>query len=513
MRQRVMIAIALACDPKVLIADEPTTALDVTIQAQIIELVKDLRQKLGMAIIWITHDLGVIAGIADRVMVMYAGQVVEEGPVGEIFSDPQHPYTQALLKTVPAVRGPRAEKLQVIEGQPPIMHEAPDALLLPQPLPVRIRTAAAKPIRRWLRYMQPGPPRRLLPARQGLNKRAGGCRWLTFNPEPKPWPPLVKVRDLKMYFPIHSGLFRSHTGDIKAVDGISFDIMPGETLGLVGESGCGKSTVGRSILRLYDVTGGTVEINGFEIAHVDRDSLRSKRPMMQMIFQDPQASLNPRMTVASIIGEPLDEHMKLTADERLARIYELMDWVGLNREFAKRYPHEFSGGQRATHRHRPGAGAQSEIHCLRRADRSRSTCRSRRRWSIFLEELQNRLNLTYLFISHDLSMVRHIADRVAVMYLGRIVEIASREKTVCRAAASLHPGAALGCSGAGSRFRAQPQADRAAGRRALAGKSSHGLQFFRPDAPRSWTSAVSRSPGSLISEKEDRWPAICIRPT
>lgn len=247
--------------------------------------------------------------------------------------------------------------------------------------------------------------------------------------------PLVKVRDLKMYFPIHSGLFRSHVGDIKAVDGISFDIMPGETLGLVGESGCGKSTVGRAILRLYDVTGGTVEINGFEIAHVTRDSLRTKRPMMQMIFQDPQASLNPRMTVASIIGEPLDEHMKLTADERLARIYELMDWVGLNREFAKRYPHEFSGGQRQ----RIGiarALALNPKFIVCDEPIAALDVSIQAQVVNLLEELQNRLNLTYLFISHDLSMVRHIAGRVAVMYLGRIVEISSREKLF---AEPLHP--------------------------------------------------------------------------
>jgi oligopeptide transport system ATP-binding protein len=247
--------------------------------------------------------------------------------------------------------------------------------------------------------------------------------------------PLVKVRDLKMYFPIHAGLFRSHVGDIKAVDGISFDIMPGETLGLVGESGCGKSTVGRSILRLYDVTSGTVEIDGSEIAHVDRDSLRSKRPTMQMIFQDPQASLNPRMTVASIIGEPLDEHMKLSSDERLARIYELMDWVGLNRAFAKRYPHEFSGGQRQ----RIGiarALALNPKFIVCDEPIAALDVSIQAQVVNLLEELQDRLDLTYLFISHDLSMVRHIADRVAVMYLGRIVEVASRETLF---AEPLHP--------------------------------------------------------------------------
>jgi oligopeptide transport system ATP-binding protein len=291
--------------------------------------------------------------------------------------------------------------------------------------------------------------------------------------------PLVKVRDLKMYFPIHAGLFRSHVGDIKAVDGISFDIMPGETLGLVGESGCGKSTVGRSILRLYDVTSGTVEIDGSEIAHVDRDSLRSKRPTMQMIFQDPQASLNPRMTVASIIGEPLDEHMKLSSDERLARIYELMDWVGLNRAFAKRYPHEFSGGQRQ----RIGiarALALNPKFIVCDEPIAALDVSIQAQVVNLLEELQDRLDLTYLFISHDLSMVRHIADRVAVMYLGRIVEVASRETLFCRTAAPLHPGAAFGGAGARSRIRAASQADRAAGRRALACQSAQGLQFFNP---------------------------------
>ncbi|EDQ35039.1 oligopeptide/dipeptide ABC transporter [Hoeflea phototrophica DFL-43] len=247
--------------------------------------------------------------------------------------------------------------------------------------------------------------------------------------------PLVKVRDLKMYFPIHSGLFKSHVGDIKAVDGISFDILPGETLGLVGESGCGKSTVGRSILRLYDITGGTVEINGNEIAQADSNSLRSKRPMMQMIFQDPQASLNPRMTVASIIAEPLDEHLDLTDEERLARVYELMDWVGLNRAFAKRYPHEFSGGQRQ----RIGiarALALNPKFIVCDEPIAALDVSIQAQVVNLLEELQDRLDLTYLFISHDLSMVRHIADRVAVMYLGRIVEIASRDELF---AEPLHP--------------------------------------------------------------------------
>jgi oligopeptide transport system ATP-binding protein len=238
---------------------------------------------------------------------------------------------------------------------------------------------------------------------------------------------LVSIRDLTMHFPIHSGVFRRRSGEVKAVDGVSFDIAAGETLGLVGESGCGKSTVGRSILRLYDITSGSIRIDGDEIATTDRDDLRSVRPKMQMIFQDPQASLNPRMTVSAIIGEPLDEHRRLTADQRLARVFELMDAVGLNREFANRYPHEFSGGQRQ----RIGiarALALNPKFIVCDEPIAALDVSIQAQVVNLLEELQDKYGLTYLFISHDLSMVRHIADRVAVMYLGRIVEIASRDQ-------------------------------------------------------------------------------------
>jgi len=237
---------------------------------------------------------------------------------------------------------------------------------------------------------------------------------------------LVEVKDLKMHFPIRTGLLRRLTGAVKAVDGVSFDIYEGETLGLVGESGCGKSTCGRAILRLYDPTAGSIMIDGEEIAHAPFDKLRRLRPKMQMVFQDPQASLNPRMTVAGIIGEPLQEHTKLSAPERLDRIYELMDAVGLNRDFANRYPHAFSGGQRQ----RIGIARALTLNpkfivCdepIAALDVSIQA-----QVVNLLEELQDRLGLTYLFISHDLSMVRHIADRVAVMYLGRVVELAPRD--------------------------------------------------------------------------------------
>ena len=237
---------------------------------------------------------------------------------------------------------------------------------------------------------------------------------------------LVEVRNLKMYFPVTAGIFRGKVGDVKAVDDISFDIYEGETLGLVGESGCGKSTAGRTILRLYEPTAGSIRIDGREIAKADAETLRKMRPVMQMVFQDPQASLNPRMTVASIIGEPLDEHTKLTRKEKLDRIYELMDAVGLNRAFANRYPHEFSGGQRQ----RIGiarALALNPKFIVCDEPIAALDVSIQAQVVNLLEELQDRLGLTYLFISHDLSMVRHIADRVAVMYLGQIAEIATRD--------------------------------------------------------------------------------------
>ena len=234
--------------------------------------------------------------------------------------------------------------------------------------------------------------------------------------------PLVQVDGLKMYFPIHTGLLQRHTGDVKAVDDVSFSIASAETLGLVGESGCGKSTVGRALLRLYEPTAGRVVIDGEDIATLTPEALRRKRPTMQMVFQDPQASLNPRMSLASIIGEPLQEHTTLTADQRRDRIYDLMDQVGLNRRFADRFPHEFSGGQRQ----RIGiarALALNPKFIVCDEPIAALDVSIQAQVVNLLEDLQDRLGLTFLFISHDLSMVRHIADRVAVMYLGRIVEL------------------------------------------------------------------------------------------
>ncbi len=247
--------------------------------------------------------------------------------------------------------------------------------------------------------------------------------------------PLVRVEGLKMYFPIHAGLLRRHVGDVKAVDGVSFDIRRGETLGLVGESGCGKSTCGRALLRLYEVSGGRILMDGTDIAGLSPSELRALRPNMQMVFQDPQASLNPRMTVAGIIGEPLDEHTRLSRREKQQRVYELMDAVGLNRDFANRYPHEFSGGQRQ----RIGiarALALNPKFIVCDEPIAALDVSIQAQVVNLLEDLQQQMGLTYLFISHDLSMVRHIADRVAVMYLGKIVELAGRDPLY---EAPLHP--------------------------------------------------------------------------
>jgi oligopeptide transport system ATP-binding protein len=247
--------------------------------------------------------------------------------------------------------------------------------------------------------------------------------------------PLVQVEGLKMYFPIYTGLFRRHTGDVKAVDGVSFSIPPGETLGLVGESGCGKSTVGRAILRLYEPTAGRVVIDGEDVASLPPDALRRKRPAMQMVFQDPQASLNPRMTLAQIISEPLEEHTDWDSDRKIARVHELMDQVGLNRRFINRYPHEFSGGQRQ----RIGiarALALNPKFIVCDEPIAALDVSIQAQVVNLLEDLQERLGLTYLFISHDLSMVRHLATRVAVMYLGRIAELSPSADLYAR---PLHP--------------------------------------------------------------------------
>ncbi|MEK4628914.1 ABC transporter ATP-binding protein [Solibacillus sp. FSL R7-0682] len=357
MRQRVMIAMALACNPSLLIADEPTTALDVTIQAQILSLMKEMQQRLGTSIILITHDLGVVAGMCDRVIVMKEGEVVEQGTTEEIFANPQHDYTKRLLHALPK------------------LHEKKEPKVIPNLAPELDMTV-----------------------------------------------PLVEVKNISKHFEMAKG------NVLKAVDDLSFQIYPGETLGLVGESGSGKSTTGRTLLQLHEPTDGEVLYKGVPVSRLTKNELKSMRRHMQIIFQDPYSSLNPRKKVLDIIGEALDLHKLTTSKEqRRSRVEELLELVGLKKEHALRYPHEFSGGQRQRIGIARALAVEPQfIVCdepLSALDVS-----IQKQVVDLLKDLQQRLGLTYLFIAHDLSMVKHISDRVAVMYGGKIVELAESEE-------------------------------------------------------------------------------------
>jgi glutathione transport system ATP-binding protein len=310
MRQRVMIAMALACRPQLLIADEPTTALDVTIQAQILSLIRALQAEIGMAVLFITHDMGVVAEIADRVVVMYQGRKVEEGPVAQIFSNPQHPYTKALLAAVPRL-GAMAGKTSP-EPFPRISlgHENQHELISQEPAPERMAPAPSIPVRA-------GPP---------LN--------------------VLEVHNLTTRFPIHSGLFKKHVANVHAVENVSFTLAERETLALVGESGCGKSTTGRTILKLVEPTSGDIFIQRRNITNYTPWLMQPVRRQVQMIFQDPFASLNPRMSVEELVAEPLLIHGMCPKSETRDRVVDLLEQVGLRSEHLVRYPHEFSGGQR-----------------------------------------------------------------------------------------------------------------------------------------------------------------------
>ncbi|MGE7132701.1 ABC transporter ATP-binding protein [Lysinibacillus xylanilyticus] len=357
MRQRVMIAMALACHPSLLIADEPTTALDVTIQAQILKLMRDMQKKMGTSIILITHDLGVVAGMCDRVIVMKEGEIVEQGTTEEIFGNAQHPYTKKLLNALPKLH----EKKQ---------------------------------------------PKPIANVQLGIDKNK----------------PLIEVTRLSKEFAL------GHGQTVKAVNDLSFHIYPGETLGLVGESGSGKSTTGRTILQLHQPTNGEVLYQGVPITRLTKKQLKAMRRHMQIIFQDPYSSLNPRRKIIDIIGEALDIHKLVkTNEERQQRVEELLELVGLNKEHAMRYPHEFSGGQRQ----RIGIARALAVEpnfIVCDEPLSALDVSIQKQIVDLLKDLQQRLGLTYLFIAHDLSMVKHISDRVAVMYGGKIVELAESEE-------------------------------------------------------------------------------------
>ena len=441
MRQRVMIAMALSCSPKLLIADEPTTALDVTTQAQIVDLLHTLQREEDMAMIFVTHDLGVIADVADDVVVMYAGQIVEQTRSTALFTRPRHPYTEALLNSIPQLT-PAGEPLQFIPGIVPRPDQVPqgcrfhprctyaDEACIATPVPLRppgVHGHDGEP--------QPTPDSGSIAAvaislsrclRQDELTLAGAravAEPATTNATPAAElrNPLLVVQGLSKQFPLRSGLLQRVSGSVNAVDDVDLAIEPGTTLGLVGESGSGKSTLARLVTRLIEPTSGRVVLNGTDITALRGPKLRRERQGMQMVFQDPYSSLDPRQSILEIVGEPLRIHTQLNAAERQQRVIELLGRVGIGGHVLGRQPHEFSGGQR---QRIAIARALALEPGLLVCDEPVSALDVSTQSQVInlLSDLQDTLGLAYLFIAHDLSVVRHLSDRIAVMYLGKIIE-------------------------------------------------------------------------------------------
>lgn len=396
-KQRVMIAMALSCNPQVLIADEPTTALDVTVQKTILQIIKDLQSEYEMGVIFITHDLAVIAELADEIAVMYKGKIVEHGTVREVFLKPKHPYTKGLL----ACRPPLDVRLSELPTRKYFVQENEQGVLVQTSKSVEELIEELKVDDSEIRLKQ-----EILYAAE----------------------PLIKVEGLKTDFPLEKNVFGKPTDFVKAVDNVSFNVYPGETLGLVGESGCGKTTLGRTLLRLVEATGGKVTFSGEDVLGMKKDDLRRLRKDVQIIFQDPYSSLNPRMRIGEAIMEPMKVHNICENDfQRRQEVIELLVRVGLKEEHFDRYPHEFSGGQR-------------QRICIARSialkpkfvicDESVSALDVSVQADVLnlLNELRNEYGLTYLFISHDLSVVKFMSDRIIVMNKGRIEEIGASEE-------------------------------------------------------------------------------------
>ena len=422
LRQRVMIAGALAADPEVLVADEPTTALDVTIQSQILELLSRLQRERGMTILLITHDLGVVAQMADRVAVAYAGEIVEVADRAAFFRAPQHPYSRKLFAALPGA-GKRAGALEVIEGQvPPLTRTFAGCRFVDRctsaiercrgEVPNMIRVSDEAAVRCHLREQGAAPALEVGDAQDPSPARA----------ETDAGAPLLEVEDLQVHFPIRRGLLKRVVGHVKAVDGLSFAIREGRTLALVGESGCGKTTAGKSVLQLLRPTAGRVRLGGTELTTLDRAGLQPHRARMQIVFQDPYASLDPRMRIVDTIAEGMAAlGVGASAAEREVRIDAILAEVGLPAEAKSRYPHEFSGGQR---QRIAIARALAVSPGLLVCDEPTSALDVSVQAQILnlLKTLQQRLGIAYLFITHNLAVVEYLAHEVAVMYLGRIVE-------------------------------------------------------------------------------------------
>lgn len=400
-KQRVMIAMAMSCNPDVLIADEPTTALDVTVQKAILDLMNDLKKEINASIIFITHDLGVISEIADHVIVMFKGKIVEQGDIGSIFLNPQHPYTKGLLACRPPLDF-RLKKLPVVSDFMDFGKNENGEIVITEKVTsidevtVNIKIDLASREKR----------QQFLPTQK----------------------PILEVKDLKTWFPAKKNFFGKTTDWVKAVDDVSFNVYPGETLGLVGESGCGKTTLGRTILRLVEAKSGQVIFEGKDINEISNDEMRSLRKDMQIIFQDPYSSLNPRMTIGNAIMEPMQVHKILSNDEeRKSKVIELLETVSLESKHFNRYPHEFSGGQR-------------QRICIARAlalnpkfiicDESVSALDVSVQAQVLnlLMELREKFQFTYIFISHDLSVVKFMSDRMIVMNQGKIEEVGDADE-------------------------------------------------------------------------------------
>ncbi|WP_405078926.1 dipeptide ABC transporter ATP-binding protein [Paenibacillus chitinolyticus] len=453
MLQRAMVAMALSCAPDLLIADEPTTALDVTIQSQILNLLKEVQKEYGMSILFVTHDLGVAAEIADRVAVLYAGGIVEIGEADALFRTPLHPYTKGLIGSVTGLETPRGSRLPSIEGSIPSLAEPPSGCRFHPRCPHAVQRCAqsAPPLEEiagreaacWLagelrqkeeaqaaeaspdvvRELAEYTPAVILPAAAvSAPPEENSAGEVSDSP-----PPLFSVHGLRKTYRLGGGFLRRPKGSIYAVDDVTFTIREGETFGLVGESGSGKSTLGRTLLHLEPPTEGEVLFAGKELSAMSSSELRKARKQMQVIFQDPYGSLNPRWTVGQCIAEPLAVHGTHRGKERRDKVSELLTSVGLPPSAGERYPHEFSGGQRQ----RIGiARAMALQPRFILADEAVSALDVSVQAQILnlLQELRERENLTYLFIGHGLHAVRHMSDRIGVMYLGKLVETAPSDE-------------------------------------------------------------------------------------